>query len=172
MRRTARALATLSACVIVGGLTARPATAAEPTEPPTDYAWTAIDTTSTRLAPTVRPPAPTAGERLAPPKPLTGRESAATRAALADDLKTECQSRPEARTPSGWTKDRFQQCFLGKRDIALHSRQDGTRLARIMIDYSVLAFTYDGSRKVDYVFSFDDFDTEGGEPLPVTTLSV
>ena len=169
MRTPARALAALSACIIVGGYAAGPAAAAEPVP---GYAWTAIDTTSTRLAPPVRPAAPTAGKRLAPPKPLTGSESAATRAALADDLKTECQSRSEARTPSGWTKDRFQQCFLGARDIALYSRPGGVRLARIMVDYSLLAFTYDGSRRVDYVFSFDDFKTEGGEPLPVTTLTV
>jgi hypothetical protein len=170
VRSTSRAISALSASILVVGLWTAPADAAEP-DP--GYAWiVTADSSPLSSSAAAQPATPTPEQSLAKPQPRTSGQSRSARAALADDLKTACQSRPEATTAAGWTKDRFQQCFLGKRDIGLYSMEDGSRLARIIVDYSLLAFSYDGNRRVDYVFSFDDFDTEGGEPLPETTLTV
>ncbi|HLL66912.1 MAG TPA: hypothetical protein VK453_14420 [Micromonosporaceae bacterium] len=103
---------------------------------------------------------------------MTGAESPAALAAMADDLKSECQEHEEDSTRDGWTKDRFQQCFVGQRTIHLMPRNGGIPVATIEVEFSLLAFAYDGQRRVDYVFSFDGFDVKGGEPLPVTTLTV
>ncbi|MEU4562368.1 hypothetical protein AB0F72_28635 [Actinoplanes sp. NPDC023936] len=165
MHSIRRHLALLAILVTLTGTWSSPAAANEP-EP--ELAW--IATTPATSVPS--PPRRSAEQLLTPPRPRTGGETAMQRAELAEDLKTECRSQPQATTPSGWVKDRFQQCFLGTREIGLYSMQDGTRLAKIDIEYSLLAFSYDGERRVDYVFSFDNFDTEGGVPLPTTTLTV
>ncbi|MET7808886.1 hypothetical protein [Micromonospora chersina] len=92
--------------------------------------------------------------------------------AAADDLKTDCQQHSESRRPDGWARSRFEQCFIGSRTANLLSRQSGTVIATVEFTFSLLAFSVDGSRRVDYVFDFDSFDTKGGEPLPITTLTV
>jgi hypothetical protein len=99
-------------------------------------------------------------------------DSAAVRTAAEEDLKTDCQNRQESRSVHGWARSRFEQCFIGSRTAHLISRQSGIVIATISFEYSLLAFAVDGSRRIDYVFDFDDFDTLGGQPLPVTTLTV
>ncbi|MGK5674693.1 NucA/NucB deoxyribonuclease domain-containing protein [Micromonospora sp. URMC 106] len=81
-------------------------------------------------------------------------------------------ARLESRSPQGWARSRFEQCFIGGRTAHLLSRQNGAIVATVEFGYSLLAFSVDGSRRVDYVFDFDTFDTKGGEPLPTTTLTV
>lgn len=150
-----------------------PATAAPRDDPSAgSMTWSARPQTPPTSRPhssgTAKPP------RTEVPRPLTGHESSTVRAALEDDLKTACRQNHEieAKTRDGWAKDRFQHCFLGSRTVDLLSSNGGPPVASILFDYSVLAFAYDGERRVDYVFAFDDFDTKGGDPLPETTLTV
>ncbi|MEW2377562.1 hypothetical protein AB0883_15885 [Micromonospora sp. NPDC047812] len=107
-----------------------------------------------------------------PPIRIRPTDSSAHRARVAEDFKSECMISLSARRPEGWARSRFEQCFIGARTANLLSRQDATVVATIEMEYSLLAFSVDGSRKVDYIFDFDKFETKGGDPLPVTTLTV
>ncbi|KAB1107442.1 hypothetical protein F6X54_26745 [Micromonospora aurantiaca] len=137
----------------------------EPIRP--DKVWQA-----TATPPPVTAPSEQGLRSVKPPAPRRITDSRAERLAAAEDLKTDCQEHDESRRPEGWARNRFEQCFLGKRKVHLLSRQSGVIVATIEFEYSLLAFAVDGSRKVNYVFDFDDFDTSGGEPLQITTLTV
>jgi hypothetical protein len=154
------------ASALIGVLVASPASAG-PTEPSTpDYAWQV----TSAPAPAAQPPAGPAPQLT--PRLRTPADARSQRAEDEEDFKTECLNRPESRTPAGWTRSRFEQCFIGSRTVDLRSRRDGSSVAKIVFQYSLLAFPVDTERRVDYLFDFDTFTTSGGEPLPVTTLSV
>ncbi|WP_130510083.1 NucA/NucB deoxyribonuclease domain-containing protein [Krasilnikovia cinnamomea] len=167
-RRIPVVAAVTVAVLVTSGL---PASAAPPALPAGELAWQVTSTTPPPV------PAPSASRRGGDPK-LRVRahgQSAVQHRAAEDDFKTACLNNTASRDPGGWARSRYEQCFIGHRDVELlERRSDGTivRVAKIMFNYSLLAFPVDGERRVDYLFDFDEFTTEGGEPLPETTLTV
>ncbi|WP_078601184.1 NucA/NucB deoxyribonuclease domain-containing protein [Streptomyces violens] len=90
------------------------------------------------------------------------RPALAPRAAVADpgeekDLRTECAKHTKA-APSakGWFKSRFEGCQKRPFDLVLRDIKGTTAIGRLKFDQWVLAFTHDGSRKVDYVSSIEN----------------
>ncbi|GGU99077.1 NucA/NucB deoxyribonuclease domain-containing protein [Kitasatospora aureofaciens] len=85
--------------------------------------------------------------------------------ALADDpgLEEECAKHPEADSPTGWIKNRFEMCVHRHYDLVLATPDRSVTLGRLRFDAWVLGFAYDGQRKVDYVVSVKDIIDE---PVP------
>ncbi|MET8626346.1 NucA/NucB deoxyribonuclease domain-containing protein [Kitasatospora sp. NPDC004669] len=85
--------------------------------------------------------------------------------ALADDpgLDEECAKHPEADSPTGWIKNRFETCVHRHYDLALRTKDGSVMIGRLRFDAWVLGFAYDGQRKVDYVVSVKDIIDE---PVP------
>ncbi|MFB7675130.1 NucA/NucB deoxyribonuclease domain-containing protein [Kitasatospora purpeofusca] len=80
-------------------------------------------------------------------------------------LEQECQAHPEADTPTGWIKNRFETCVHRHYDLVLRNTQGDKTLGRLLFDTWILGFAYDGQRKVDYVVSVRDIkvQTNGSE---------
>ncbi|GAA2652519.1 hypothetical protein GCM10010425_77740 [Streptomyces spororaveus] len=75
------------------------------------------------------------------------------------DLRTECASRAEAKTPKGWIKSRFETCV--HRPTYLKLKDDRLRLrGELWFDVWILGFSYDGSRRVDYTSSVENIRTK------------
>ncbi|WP_369185420.1 hypothetical protein [Streptomyces sp. Y1] len=95
----------------------------------------------------------------------TPRHEAAASPADDPDLKQECAKQPEANSPAGWVKNRFETCVHRHYDVVLR-REDGTdTIGRLQFEAWLLGFAYDGQRKVDYVASVEDIivQTVNGE---------
>jgi hypothetical protein len=72
------------------------------------------------------------------------------------DLKQDCAAHSAAAgTLRGWARSRFEQCHHYFRHINLN-RVTGEHLGYIEFDLWILAFAYDGSRRVDYVTSVEN----------------
>ncbi|WP_327416408.1 NucA/NucB deoxyribonuclease domain-containing protein [Streptomyces sp. NBC_01233] len=72
-----------------------------------------------------------------------------------EDLRTECATRPEAKTRKGWIKNRFEACV--HQPVYLKLIDDKKRLrGELWFDLWILGFTYDGSRRVDYTSSIEN----------------
>lgn len=82
----------------------------------------------------------------------------AAASAVADDpgLEEECAKHPEAVTPTGWIKNRFETCVHRHYDLALRTKDGSVMIGRLQFDAWVLGFAYDGQRRVDYVVSVKD----------------
>ncbi len=76
-------------------------------------------------------------------------------AAEAEDLRTECADHPEANSPTGWVKSRFETCVHQPVNLTL-KRPNQEILGHLAFDLWVLGFAYDGSRRVDYVSSIEN----------------
>ncbi|SCG39119.1 NucA/NucB deoxyribonuclease domain-containing protein [Micromonospora coxensis] len=167
MRTTARRGLTTLATALALVVTALPGVAAADSP---SAAWTV-----TSAPPALDPadalrPAPSAA--LAPIAP-----SRATLAAPEDDLRRECQNRPEAETRYGWAKDRFLRCWRGNRKVELKKNDSpipggGTKLAEVDFDYTLLGVARNGSRQVDFTFTFDKFEPSGGQERNISDLRV
>jgi hypothetical protein len=138
-------------------------------------AWILVSSETTQETP------PSAASR--PPlirtQPRTADTTPRQRSLQEDDLKTKCAKHPEAQTDQGWPHSRFDQCFLlTKKEFALTKVSTGQQVAWIKFSSSLLVFAYDGSRRIDYVFNFDEFSLDpgllgSGQPyLDATTLAV
>jgi hypothetical protein len=107
----------------------------------------------------------------------TARPSTTSKQAGEDeDLKTECAKHPEAQTGQGWPHSRFDQCFLQTRKaLVLKDLDTFETLGEIDFTSSLLALAYDGTRRIDYVFDFDEFSVDARYPTEIyenTTLTV
>jgi hypothetical protein len=72
-------------------------------------------------------------------------------AADAQDLKTDCANHQnEAGRTQGWARSRFEQCHHYTEKINLYTTS-GDYLGYFDFELWMLAFAYDGSRRVDYV---------------------
>ncbi|MEU0881362.1 hypothetical protein ABZ345_22350 [Lentzea sp. NPDC005914] len=115
----------------------------------------------------------TSSDFQATPMPAAQAYPKAAGEVRADDFKTECQSRPEARTKNGWAKSRFEQCFVGHRKVELKvSPGAPATIASVEFDYTVLAFAYDGDRRVDYTVLLDNYRTLGGQERNIAELVI
>lgn len=81
--------------------------------------------------------------------------TAAVLAAEADGLHIECVGHPEANSRTGWVRSRFEICAHQPVNLTL-KRANGEILGHLTFDLWVLGFTYDGSRRVDYVSSIEN----------------
>ncbi|MFB7260732.1 NucA/NucB deoxyribonuclease domain-containing protein [Streptomyces nojiriensis] len=75
------------------------------------------------------------------------------------DLRTECASRAEAKTPKGWIKNRFEMCVHRPTYLKLTDSRRRLR-GELWFDLWILGFSYDGSRRVDYTSSIENIRTK------------
>ncbi|GGV28671.1 hypothetical protein GCM10010260_81480 [Streptomyces filipinensis] len=64
---------------------------------------------------------------------------------------------------TGWIKSRFETCQKRPYDPVMRDTRGTTALCRLWFDRCILGFTYDGSRRVDYIASTEDIRVQ---PLP------
>lgn len=77
-------------------------------------------------------------------------------AALADDLRTDCgRHQTEAARVQGWARSRFEQCYHSTEKVNLYDT-NGNYYGYFDFELWILAFAYDGSRRVDYVTSVEN----------------
>ncbi|MFF4491767.1 NucA/NucB deoxyribonuclease domain-containing protein [Streptomyces sp. NPDC001544] len=80
------------------------------------------------------------------------------------DLRQQCASHAaQAKTVAGWTKSRFESCQKRPYDLILRDTRGTTSIGRLWFDQWILGFSYDGSRRVDYVASVENIRVQ---PLP------
>jgi hypothetical protein len=115
-------------------------------------------------------PRPLPDGRSSIPHPRTPADDGRQRAQAEDDLKLECATHAESLSPMGWTKDRFQRCFLGFRTVNLIRNQ--VPVATVTFDYSLLVFAHDGTRQIDYVFTLDKLTWSGELDVAAASLRV
>ncbi|GGW39609.1 hypothetical protein GCM10010503_14910 [Streptomyces lucensis JCM 4490] len=81
-----------------------------------------------------------------------------------DDLKQQCASHAaQAKTTVGWTKSRFESCQKRPYDLVLRDTRGTTTIGRLWFDQWILGFSYDGSRRVDYIASIENIRVQ---PIP------
>ncbi|MGI5473320.1 NucA/NucB deoxyribonuclease domain-containing protein [Streptomyces sp. CA-132043] len=156
----ARGLAAAAALLLAGAVS--PAASAATTRP-------AEQPTAGQVVPTASVPASQL-RGLSKPTPYkeyakargAARPALAPRAAAADpgeekDLRTECAKHTKA-APSakGWFKNRFEGCQKRHFDLLFRNFDNTKAIGRLKFDQWVLAFAYDGARKVDYIASIED----------------
>jgi hypothetical protein len=113
------------------------------------------------------------GLGLVAPAPAPAR-AAEVRLQEETDLKLDCQAHDSlASRQRGWARSRFEQCHHYFRHIDL-KRYTGEHLGYIDFDLWVLAFAYDGTRRVDYTISLDNVHqtTSMQDDLTFVTLSL
>ncbi len=72
------------------------------------------------------------------------------------DLKTACANHAdEAARVQGWARSRFEQCYRSFEVVNLYNT-NGAYLGKFDFELWILAFAYDGSRRVDYVVSVEN----------------
>lgn len=101
-----------------------------------------------------------------------GAEPAATALQVHALDRQECLQHPEARTAKGWLKSRWEACWVGHKLVELKCKGCVTKVASVEFDYTLLAFGYDGQRRVDYVLQFDSWKALGGAARKESILSV
>ncbi|MYU24325.1 NucA/NucB deoxyribonuclease domain-containing protein [Streptomyces sp. SID8352] len=80
------------------------------------------------------------------------------------DLRRQCASHAtQAKAVTGWVKSRFESCQKRPFDLVLRDVRGTTTLGRLWFDQWILGFTYDGSRRVDYVASIENIRVQ---PIP------
>lgn len=95
----------------------------------------------------------------APEETIRQAVSADGPAADEGNLRTECAAHPEAKTKKGWIKNRFETCV--HQPVYLKLLDDRRRLrGELWFDLWMLGFSYDGSRRVDYVTSIENIRTK------------
>ncbi|MGW4878794.1 hypothetical protein ACWEPI_19785 [Streptomyces sp. NPDC004262] len=73
------------------------------------------------------------------------------------DLRQQCeQHAAAAKTQSGWIKSRFESCQKRPYDLILRDKSGTEAIGRLWFDMWTLGFTYDGSRRVDYLASVEN----------------
>ncbi|MFJ4478690.1 FG-GAP-like repeat-containing protein [Streptomyces xanthochromogenes] len=98
------------------------------------------------------------------PKARSGMDSFSSE----PDLRTECAlagNAGEAKAAGGWIKSRFETRMHRPYDLVLRSTDGKETIGRLWFDAWILAFSYDGDRRVDYVSSVENVrvQTAGGE---------
>ncbi|MFD4570188.1 NucA/NucB deoxyribonuclease domain-containing protein [Streptomyces sp. NPDC058251] len=80
------------------------------------------------------------------------------------DLKQQCASHAaQAKATAGWIKSRFESCQKRPYDLILRDTRGTTTLGRLKFDQWILGFSYDGSRRVDYIASIENIWVQ---PIP------
>lgn len=80
------------------------------------------------------------------------------------DLRKQCASHAaQAKTATGWVKSRFESCQKRPYDLILRDTQGATTFGRLWFDQWILGFSYDGSRRVDYIASIENIRVQ---PIP------
>ncbi|GAA2836265.1 DUF4434 domain-containing protein [Crossiella cryophila] len=173
----------LAAILVATGL---PATAAPKPAPPAASGQEAQASAADRAARAQRESArtqaaaadPNGLSNLGKPRPRLPGDSQAAKDAAEQEFREACNGigRAQALTKQGFTRNRFQQCFLGSRTAQLWRRggtpPPTTPMAEMKFDYSLLVISYDNSRAIDFIFNMDDVVLKGGEPHLQTDLRI
>lgn len=88
------------------------------------------------------------------------------------DLRSECQNQSSASTAVGWVKSRFETCFHQQQNLVLVRTDNGDEVGTIAFDEWILGFTYDGSRRVDFVPSIENLVVSTQPGYDATTWSI
>ncbi|MEV4709631.1 NucA/NucB deoxyribonuclease domain-containing protein [Actinoplanes sp. NPDC049316] len=157
MRAHVNVLAAITVALMTSPLAAPAAAAAAATSGP--VGWEVTDSSGGR---------PAAAD--APPQ----TNSLAPAALPQDDLKNSCreQHASAASTQQGWMADRFNRCWIGHRKVVLRCLDCTTMIASVEFDYTLIGIAQNGSRKVDFYLSFDNWKALGGEERVTTPMRV
>lgn len=74
------------------------------------------------------------------------------------DLRSQRQQQSSAPAAAGWLKSRFETCFHQRQDLVLVRTDTLAQVGTLGFDEWILAFAYDGSRRVDFVGSIENID--------------
>lgn len=89
------------------------------------------------------------------------------------DLRQQCeQQATAAKTQTGWIKSRFESCQKKPYDLILRDKNGTEAIGRLWFDMWTLGFSYDGSRKVDYVASVENIRVQTAGTEDATKWSV
>lgn len=92
-----------------------------------------------------------------------------------EDLKQQCWSPFHilaALTQKGWMADRFSRCHVGHRKIELRCAGCTTVIASVEFDYTLIGIAQNGTRKVDFTLTFDNWTALGGVERETTPMRV
>lgn len=93
-------------------------------------------------------------------------------AAQANDLRTDCTNhQTEAGRVQGWARSRFEQCYHYTETINLRTTS-GEYLGHFDFELWILAFAYDGSRRVDYVATVENVYQSSSMSDALTYLTI
>lgn len=91
------------------------------------------------------------------------------------DLRQQCATHAdEAASGTGWIKSRFESCHHQPQDLVLVTKGTGEPVGTLQFDEWILGFTYDGSRRVDYVASVENIvvSTEPGQDARTWSINM
>ncbi|MFI5593647.1 NucA/NucB deoxyribonuclease domain-containing protein [Amycolatopsis sp. NPDC051758] len=90
--------------------------------------------------------------------PADAATSTATTLDEQQDLRQQCEQQhaTEAATAQGWLKSRFESCHRIHQDLLLTKKGTLQVVGTIKFDEWILGFSYDGSRRVDYIASIEN----------------
>lgn len=89
------------------------------------------------------------------------------------DLKQACDGhRTEAARQRGWARTRFEQCHRYEEFLTLLNRSTGQPVGHYEFTLWVLAFAYDGSRRVDYTILAEDARQSSQLADDLTSLTI
>ncbi|MFJ8364599.1 NucA/NucB deoxyribonuclease domain-containing protein [Streptomyces sp. NPDC093984] len=89
------------------------------------------------------------------------------------DLRQQCAAHAtQANTVTGWIKSRFESCQKRPYDLVLRDKNGTTAIGRLWFDMWILGFSYDGSRRVDYVASIENIRVQAAPTEDATKWSV
>jgi hypothetical protein len=112
----------------------------------------------------------------APPQTSSALPRSADRAIASaeDELKQVCRSEhtSAAATQEGWMADRFSRCHIGHRKIELRCTGCTTVLASVEFDYTLIGIAQNGTRRVDFTLTFDNWTALGGLERDTTPMNV
>ncbi|MEU5094505.1 NucA/NucB deoxyribonuclease domain-containing protein [Streptomyces sp. NPDC020996] len=89
------------------------------------------------------------------------------------DLRQQCeQQAAAAKTQAGWIKSRFESCQKKPYDLVLRDKNGTEAIGRLWFDMWTLGFSYDGSRRVDYVASVENIRVQTAGTEDATKWSI
>lgn len=89
------------------------------------------------------------------------------------DLRTQCSQHTDAAgSTNGWAKNRFEKCFFKHQDLVLVRSDTLEKIGTLSFDEWILGFTYDGSRRVDYVPSIENIYVSTVPPADARTWAI
>ncbi|TDC85533.1 hypothetical protein E1193_02550 [Micromonospora sp. KC606] len=95
-------------------------------------------------------------------------------ASAEDELKEVCRSEhaEAAATQEGWLADRFSRCHIGHRKVELRCAGCTTVVASVEFDYTLIGVAQNGTRRVDFTLTFDNWTALGGQERETTPMRV
>jgi hypothetical protein len=159
MKRLAVLLLTTT---LATGVTAAPAAAAPE---PAEFGWAVTESVGG-----------TPVSANAPPQTNSALPRGASRAVTSaeEDLKQACRSQhaTAAATRDGWMADRYSRCHIGHRKIELRCANCSVVRASVEFDYTLIGIAQNGTRRVDFTLTFDNWIALGGLERETTPMRI